>query len=204
MLCAVKRKLLMQEFFYKIYNPFRGLFKKLFSHAIDSIFPWLLHFLLVSKEFIITIIFSLSPILLSALVQATWSDDGYIDSFKSNFKSGEVFIYTAAFLAPYIVNRLGDGVKGLFKELLFYVFFIVLLAGAFLFITLRIEAVIGQNMKISEQTLNYVSYSVVIFTSFIWYYSIWPNHRLALRDIQRKSAEEMQKLNDELNKKLGG
>lgn len=88
--------------------------------------------------------FSLSPILLSALVQATWSNESYIDSFKSNFRSGEVFIYTAAFLAPYIVNRLGDGVKGLFKELLFYIFCAVLLAGAFLFITLRIEAVIGQ------------------------------------------------------------
>lgn len=58
-------------------------------------------------------------------------------------------------------------------------------------------------MKISEQTLNFVSYSVVILTSLIWYYSIWPNHKLAMRNIQKKSAEEMEQLQDELDKKLG-
>ena len=193
----------MRDFFCNIYELFMRFLNYMCNFIVDSASPWLLQFLLVSKEFMITIMFSLSPILLSALVQATWSNESYIDSFKSNFRIGEVFIYTAAFLAPYIVNRLGDGVKGLFKELLFYIFCAVLLAGAFLFITLRIEAVIGQNMKISEQTLNFVSYSVVILTSLIWYYSIWPNHKLAMRNIQKKSAEEMEQLQDELDKKLG-
>jgi hypothetical protein len=170
---------------------------------LDQLWPWLTHFGRVTKELLITIFFSMSPILLSALVEASWTASDFKSAFVDNFKTGEVFIYTAAFLAPYMVNRLGEGIKGIFKEVCFYLFWGVLLCGAYLFVNLRIESALGQEIKILDATLHTVSYFVVFITSFIWYYSIWPLHYKTTQNPQIKAKEEMNNLEKELNQRLG-
>jgi len=169
----------------------------------EKLVPGILHFLRVTKEFVITLLFSLSPILLSGLVIATFSDEKYVDAVISNFKSGEVFLYTAAFLAPYIVNRLGEGVKGIFKEVCFYIFWAVLLSSAYVFLVIRIEALLTGSLKIEDSTLSVVSYSTVFFTLLIWYYSVWPNHYKPRGKTFKRNEQEMEVLNNDLDKKLG-
>ena len=193
----------MHNYLRKFFDKVRPIKDLVFNFIKDKSVPWVMQFFRVTKELIITVAFSLSPILLSALIEATWSDPVFWDAFKSNFKRGEVFIYTAAFLAPYIVNRLGDGVKDIYKEVLFYAFWAALLTGAYLFINLRIEILIQQAMRVEEETLTFVSYAVVLLTSFIWYYSIWPRHYREKQGLYKKSEEEIEKLGDELNKRLG-
>lgn len=170
---------------------------------LDKVLLWLLHLLRVTKEFVVTVLFSLSPILISGLAITTFTEQNFKDAVIDNFKSGEVFLYTAAFLAPYIVNRLGEGIKGLFKETCFYLFWAVLLSGAYVFLVIRIEMLITGSLKIQESTLNIVSYVVVLFTALIWYYSVWPLHYKSKGKPFQKNEEEMQDLNDELDKKLG-
>ncbi|PQJ53128.1 hypothetical protein [Psychrosphaera saromensis] len=169
----------------------------------EKAIPWILHLLRVTKEFVITLLFSLSPILLSGLVIATFSDDKFQDAVISNFKRGEAFLYTAAFLAPYIVNRLGEGVKGMFKEVCFYIFWAVLLSGAYVFLVIRIETLITGSLKIEDSTLSFVSYVILFFTMLIWYYSVWPLHYKTKGKVFRKNEKEMEDLNNELDKKLG-
>lgn len=165
--------------------------------------PWIYHLLRVTKEFFVTVLFSLSPILVSGLAVATFTSESFIGAVRNNFNGGEVFLYTAAFLAPYIVNRLSEGIEGMFKELCFYLFWSVLLSGSYVFLVIRIESLITGSLKIQESTLTIVSYLIVVFTALIWYYSVWPNHYKSKGQAYRKNAEEMKNLNEELDKKLG-
>ncbi|NMP02415.1 hypothetical protein HHE94_06730 [Pseudoalteromonas arctica] len=184
-------------FFSKVMIKTCSLFK-------EVIMPKAFHFLRVTKEFFITILFSLSPILLSALVIASFTDKDFLGAVKENFKSGEVFIYTAAFLAPYIVNRLSEGTKGIFKELIFYIFWAVLLSGAYIFILIRIETLLNNTLRIEATTLSFVSNAVILLTAFIWYYSVWPNHHKTQTPPYKQNEKDMTDLNKALDKKLGG
>ncbi|WP_335920279.1 hypothetical protein [Shewanella algae] len=165
--------------------------------------PWIYHLLRVTKEFVVTVLFSLSPILISGLAVATFTNESFIGAVINNFNGGEVFLYTAAFLAPYIVNRLSEGVEGIFKELCFYLFWSVLLSGSYVFLVIRIESLITGSLKIQESTLGIVSYFVVVFTALIWYYSVWPNHYKPKGQAYQKNEEEMKDLDEKLDKKLG-
>lgn len=172
-------------------------------YMLNKVLPWISHLLRVTKELFVTVLFSLSPILISGLAIATFTEQSFKDAVIENFKSGEVFLYTAAFLAPYIVNRLGEGIKGIFKETCFYLFWAVLFSGAYVFLVMRIETLITDSLKIQESTLSLVSYLVVLLTAFIWYYSVWPLHYKSKQKPHKKNEEEMLDLNDNLDKKLG-
>jgi hypothetical protein len=190
-------------FLNKIISVSRSAVVEIWIYMLNKVLPWLSHLLRVTKEFVVTVLFSLSPILISGLAIATFTEQSFKDAVIENVESGEVFLYTAAFLAPYIVNRLGEGIKGLFKETCFYLFWAVLLSGAFVFLVIRIETLITGSLKIQESTLSLVSYLVVLFTAFIWYYSVWPLHYKSKRKPFQKNEEEMLDLNENLDKKLG-
>ncbi|MEZ9078275.1 hypothetical protein AB4499_18875 [Vibrio cyclitrophicus] len=179
--------------------------KKQLSERGNTLWVFIKHFGRVSKEFVITIFFSLVPILISSVVAASWSSIAFTEAFIDSFESGEAFLYTAAFLAPYIVNRLKEGTKNIWKEFCFYLFLGSLTTGAYIFVNLRIESLLGIEMKISPLTMDKASLFVVFATLIVWYYSIWPNHLETLgSNPSKKNEEEIEEMNENITNKLGG
>ncbi|NNA53896.1 hypothetical protein [Pseudomonas lactis] len=160
----------------------------------------------VSKEFALTLLFSLFPILFGSLVSAMWSSVDIKAAIAGNFSSGEVFMYTSAFLAPYILTRLKEGLTNLTREFCFYLFGYAFFAGAFMFVSVRLETLLSKAMDIDEQLISWVGYSIVFATLFIWYYSIWPNHRKSIDPIkvQKKQALDLEAATNKLVGKGAG
>lgn len=154
----------------------------------------------VSREFVLTLLFSLFPILFGSLVSTMWSSVDIKTAITANFSSGEVFIYTSAFLAPYILTRLKEGLTNLTREFCFYLFGYAFFVGAFMFVSVRLETLLSKAMDIDKQLVSWIGYSIVFATLFIWYYSIWPNHRNNIDpiEVQNKQALDLEAAMDKL------
>lgn len=166
---------------------------------MDSIFQ----FFKVTKEFVLTLFFSLFPILCGASVSSMWSNVDIKAAFIGNFNYGEVFIYTSAFLTPYILTRLKEGASNLIREFCFYLFLYALFVGAFLFISVRLETTLSIKMSIDQQIISWVGYSIVGATSIIWYFSIWPNYRKRI-DTNEVQREQARNLDSRMSRLIGG
>ncbi|WP_435653028.1 hypothetical protein ACSC9T_06475 [Pseudomonas putida] len=137
----------------------------------------LFQFIRVSWEFIRTLFFSMFPILLGIFVSICFSGTSLESALIKNFNTGEVFIYTSAFLAPYILATRKDDISKKFKELCFYLFLYAFCIGSILFLSVRVEEAFGTKMHMEASTKNWVGFSIVLSTIVVWYVSIWPNHR---------------------------
>jgi len=160
-------------------------------------------FLKVTKEFVLTLFFSLFPILCGASVSAMWNSVDIKTAFVANFSYGEVFIYTSAFLTPYILTRLKEGASNLRREFCFYLFLYALFVGAFLFISVRLEAALSIKMSINQQVISWIGYTIVGATLVIWYFSIWPNYRKAI-DTNKIQNKQVRDLDSGMSQLIGG
>ncbi|WP_433884439.1 hypothetical protein [Pseudomonas vranovensis] len=156
-------------------------------------------FLKVSKEFILTLLFSLFPILCGSSLSAMWTDVEIKTAIVDNFSAGEVFIYTSAFLTPYIVTRVKERGSGILIEFCFYLFLYALFFGAFLFISVRLETLLSVKMSVKKELVTYIGYTIVLSTLVLWYYSIWPNYKKFI-DPSKLQNDQVRQLDDEMNK----
>ncbi|OHC30133.1 MAG: hypothetical protein A3J71_01715 [Pseudomonadales bacterium RIFCSPHIGHO2_02_FULL_60_43] len=157
-------------------------------------------FLIVSKELVLTLVFSLFPILIGSLLAAMWTSTNFKDAISENFSSGEVFIYTSAFLTPYILGRLKEGGSKVVREFCFYLFLYALLMGTFLFISVRLESLLAIKMNVNRDVVSWGGYSIMLTTLVLWYYSIWPNYKVGadIEKIQRDRRNELAVATDKL------
>ncbi|MBY5980537.1 hypothetical protein [Ferrimonas balearica] len=148
----------------------------------------------VTGEFTATAFFATFPVTLSAFITAMWTAESWLTSFTSSFNSGELFIYTSSFLAPYIVWRLKEEEKGkILRELCFYLFLYSLLLGAFLFSAIRIEEKIAAQLMVTDETMAKLGISAAITTIIVWYFSIWSNYRpsKSMRDEEQGQQRDL-------------
>lgn len=169
---------------------------------MENIISVLCHFMRVTKEFFITLLSSLFPVIIGAFSLVLWADIEFMKGFLQNFRSGELFMYSSAFLAPYLVNRLKEETKGIVKEASFWVFLYALLMGAMLFLSIRIEDTLPLTMKITNEKLELLSLSILFSTIYIWYFSVWPNHRAPVSTSQM-NQNQIDQLNHDIDKRLG-
>ncbi|WP_449632387.1 hypothetical protein [Rahnella aceris] len=161
---------------------------------ITSICQFLLHFWRATREFLITIIISFVPVLLGAVVASCWSDISLAAAFLSNFKYGEVFLYTSAFLAPYAHKKLRRD-DNLPSILIFVFALFSFVVGAFAFSFVRLENILSKKMAIPPDSITYIGSAIIISTIVVWYYSVWQDHKL--RTDPNKANKDQQ---DDLNK----
>ncbi|MFJ3377125.1 hypothetical protein ACIPLA_19730 [Pseudomonas sp. NPDC086112] len=152
----------------------------------------------VSKEFLLTLFFSLFPILCGSSLSAMWTTVDIKTALSANFSSGEVFIYTSAFLTPYILTRLKERGPNILREFCFYLFLYALGVGAFLFISVRLESMLAISMSVDKELVMYIGYTIVVATLALWYYSIWPNYNNF--DPVKSQADEARSLDVKMSK----
>lgn len=158
-------------------------------------------FFAVSLEFSFALLASLLPIIIGSLIASFWSDVSFNVAFKNSFTSGEVFLYTSAFLAPYFAYMRKDGSSGLIRDLTFWLFLYAIFIGALLFSFVRLETILNQKMKVDDITLLYFGYSIVATTIIVWYISLWPKHRNR-KNIPVERKKQMDKLEEEFDARL--
>lgn len=71
----------------------------------NRIFKFITHFGRVTKEFLVTLFMSMIPIIMGAVAITAFSDSNILASLSKQFNYGEIFLYTSAFLSPYLINR---------------------------------------------------------------------------------------------------
>ncbi|WP_122555859.1 hypothetical protein [Pseudomonas viridiflava] len=166
----------------------------------------LVQFAKVSRELFFTLLFSLFPILCGSSLLSTWTDIEFGSALSKNFSSGEVFIYTSAFLTPYILIRYKESGPAMLQDIRFLLFLYALIAGAFLFVSVRLETLIPIKMSVHEDGVAFFGYTIVIATLLLWYSSIWPGYR-AFIDPSKVQSDQEQRLfagfNDLINKESG-
>lgn len=169
-----------------------------------TIFGIAFRFLKVTAEFIATVFFSLFPVVISSGMKASLTEDGFWDSFLASFSYGEVFMYTSAFLVPYIVWRARYESAGkVFKEFRFYAFLYALLVGSWLFTLIRVGHDTNTLIKVTPENIKFYGVSVVVSTALIWYFSVWDNYR-EVKDAGKKAQKEQGAISAAVERSLGG
>ncbi|NIA76490.1 hypothetical protein HBA43_19935 [Providencia rettgeri] len=157
----------------------------------------------VTREFTITVFFSILPILVGAMIASLWSEPSFSSAFIVNFRYGEVFLYTSAFLSPYIYKKALREKKTFASILAFLLAAYSIFAGVFVFSFVRLEDVLSRKMSVSADSLFWTSISIILTTLFVWYYSVWHDHSKridpAMEDLRQRDA-----LASDIDAKLGG
>ncbi len=152
----------------------------------------LCHFGRATREFIITVIISFLPVLVGAFIACIWSEDSFVDAFKTNFKSGEVFLYCSAFLVPYVHKKILSEKSSLCSILVFILSIYSFTVGAFIFSFVRLEEIMSRKMNVSADDILLIGCSIVFSTIIVWYYGVWSDHDKPknIIDINRKNQNE--------------
>lgn len=170
---------------------------------LSCLFSNICHFGRATREFIITVCISFLPVLMGAGLAWLWSGTEFFQALYSNFKTGEAFLYSSAFLVPYVYRKLLDAKSNFISVIVFILSLYSFFIGAFVFSFVRLEDIISRKMNISPGNITIVGLTIIISTVIVWYYSIWQDHsRLEnIVDINNKSQEEF---SERLKKKIGG
>lgn len=157
----------------------------------------------VTLEFIITLFFSMLPIIVGAIIASSWSEPSFGSAFISNFRYGEVFLYTSAFLVPYIHKKALREKKGITSIVSFVLAAYSIFAGIYVFSFVRLEDVLSRKMSVSAENLVWLGVSIILSTIFVWYYSVWQDHSKqidpTMEDLRQRNA-----LANDINAKLSG
>ncbi|HEN3647565.1 TPA: hypothetical protein U5E43_003711 [Yersinia enterocolitica] len=162
-----------------------------------------LHLGRVTLEFIITIFFSILPIIVGAIIASSWSEPSFSSAFISNFKYGEAFLYTSAFLVPYIYKKALREKKSIASIVSFLLATYSVFAGVYVFSFVRLEDVLSRKMSVSADNLVWFGVSIIFSTVVVWYYSVWQDHSKridpTMEDLRQRNA-----LENDINAKLSG
>lgn len=171
-----------------------NILKCLFSNAC--------HFGRATREFLITVCISFLPVFMGAGIAWLWSDTEFFQAFYSNFKTGEVFLYSSAFLVPYVHKKLLDAKPNIISVIIFILSLYSFFIGAFVFSFVRLESVISRKMNISPDNTSIIGLTIIISTVIVWYYSVWQEHNKQKNvfEINNKSQKDFsEKLKDRIN-----
>lgn len=161
------------------------------------------HLFRVTKEFVITLTLSFLPIIISSIVVTVFNSKGFFDSLYGNFSYGEAFIYTSAFLTPYLINRIREGAAEIGKELCFYIFLYSLIMGSIIFSLVRTKGELSIGTSFNDVFVGWMGLSIILATVFIWYYSVWPNHKRII-SFNEANISQTNQLKKDFDSKVGG
>lgn len=159
-------------------------------------------------EFIWMLLFSFLPIIFDSFLRKVLLETNFIEGFKQNLHSGEVFLLTSALLSPFFffICMYARGNNEDKDELPYFgcmlVFTIIsLLGGVFTFVYYRIGSIIkdkAQNDMINHMfsyDLTNLAWLIFTISLIVWYYSSFMNHRnneqfKTIRSKQQKQLDD--------------
>lgn len=178
--------------------------KRLVVDFLKSIIVFILTFLKVTAEFMVTVFFSFFPVILSAVLDAAFTNSSWLNAFLGNFSYGQAFMYTSAFLSSYVIWRWKENDKGrLFKEFCFYLFLYSLFVGGFLYALISTSNGMKMPVTFNLDNVKYFGVSVIMGTVLVWYCCIWDNYHEPI-DGKAKAKEDMESIDKALDESLGG
>lgn len=153
-------------------------------------------FSLTLRELIITIFCSITPIILDSLVKALISEETFDHAFYGSFKSGQMFLYTSAFLSAFFVLYMKDGSS---KPPLLILLALIYcwVAGALIYSLIYMGSTLNIKIHIADNKLALIETSIFIGVFLVWFWSTYPNHKEA-----NSGAKAAQSQQEELNKKF--
>lgn len=171
--------------------------------TLECLLYKLCHFGRATREFIITICISFLPVFMGAGLAWLWSGSEFIQALYSNFKTGEAFLYSSAFLVPYVHKKLLEAKSTISSVIIFILSLYSFFIGAFVFSFVRLEGIISRKMNVSSENISTIGYTIIISTIIVWYYSVWKDHEKVgnIFDINQKNQEAF---SEGLKNRLGG
>lgn len=168
----------------------------------NRIFKFITHFGRVTKEFLVTLFMSMIPIIMGAVAITAFSDSNILASLSKQFNYGEIFLYTSAFLSPYLINRKKNKLKNGSGTFCFYSFLFSFIFGAIMFTLIRTANIANIPLKLTSDCIFYCNTLIIITTTFTWYLSSWVNHYPAI-DLNNTLKEQQNFLSNNFDNKLG-
>ncbi|OCH02113.1 hypothetical protein [Aliivibrio fischeri] len=149
---------------------------------------------LTIRDFFITVFCSISPIVLNSLVSAWFTPHGFFETLKNGFKSGEVFLYTSAYLSAFFVLY----VKGSNKPHGFILALVLYsgIAGALIYTFTYSSQIMKLTSYASQSVLEIVELTIVLSVFVVWYWSTLPTNHIG-----NAGASESQRQQESLEEK---
>jgi len=150
---------------------------------------------LTIRDLLITVLCSISPIFLNSLVSAWFTPTTFFELFQQGFKSGEVFLYTSAYLSAFFVLYVKGSNKphGFILSLVLYSG----IAGALIYTFTYSGKIMNLNSYAPQQLLDIVELTIVLSVLVVWYWST-----LSTNLTVNAGSSESQKQQEELEKKF--
>ncbi|HIF9086226.1 TPA: hypothetical protein ACX6RT_002070 [Photobacterium damselae] len=152
------------------------------------------------RDLLITVLCSTFPIILDSLIKAWFTEETLVSAFKGSFKSGEVFLYTSAYLSAFFVLYVKDKSKphGFVFSLVLY----ASLAGALLYTFSYSGKILNLKSYAPKELLSILEISIVLSVLVVWYWSSLPTNKV-VNSGSRESEKQQNDLEEKFIKKKG-
>ncbi|TMP83311.1 hypothetical protein CWB73_02235 [Pseudoalteromonas phenolica] len=130
---------------------------------------------LTIRELIITVLCSISPIILDCLIGSWFTKATFVEIFTDSFSSGQVFLYTSAYLAAFFIFYIKDNSKppGFILSIVLFAG----IAGALLYTFEYSTNVLNLKSYAPSEIINLIELLIVFFVFIAWYWSTLPNNK---------------------------
>ncbi|ELR8703554.1 hypothetical protein V4T45_003158 [Vibrio vulnificus] len=140
------------------------------------------------RDLLITVLCSTFPIILDSVIKAWFTEETLTSAFVGGFKSGEVFLYTSAYLSAFFVLYVKDKNKP--HGLVFFLFLYSIFAGALLYTFYYSGKILNLKSYATPSLLSIVEISIVLSVLAVWYWSSLPTNKIANSGV--REAEKQQ------------
>ncbi|EMF9031333.1 TPA: hypothetical protein I7155_10915 [Vibrio vulnificus] len=149
---------------------------------------------LTIRDLLITVFCSILPIFLNSLVSAWFTPQKFFETLQDGFKSGEVFLYTSAYLSAFFVLYVKGNNKphGFILALVLYSG----IAGALIYTFTYSSQIMNLTSYASKSVLDVVEFTIVLSVLVVWYWSTLPTNHAG-----NAGANESQRQQESLEKK---
>ncbi|MEZ9723171.1 hypothetical protein AB4271_17190 [Vibrio splendidus] len=150
------------------------------------------------RDLLITVLCSTFPIILDSIIKSWFTEETFTDAFLNGFKSGEVFLYTSAYLSAFFVLYVRNASKphGLVFSLVLY----STLGGALLYAFSYSGQILKLRSYAPPELLSMIEISIILSVLAVWYWSSLPTNKMV--NSGSKEAEKQQTdLEDKFNKR---